>query len=322
LLKSIMYHARVLFFFSSRRRHTRSKRDWSSDVCSSDLESVKSYNTRFKKKKWQKNPKYKANSMRYNLRSMNLRGDLLTFSTVNKRQRHLISIPTFFKEKYPDRKLQAGRIVIDKNNQPYALLTFTIPDQNLKSDGKIIGLDRGVRNIVSTSEGVNYSSSKLRANRRKSLYNRSQLQSKGTRSARRKLREQAGREKRYSAQVNHVISKELANDSSVQTYVLEDLSNLAKKAKSKWMKRSNKRLCDWTHGQLLSFLEYKCEANGISLELVDPKYTSQDCSRCKFRSQSARNGGQYKCSRCGLVIHADENAALNIRDRYLEKLST
>src|SRR5699024_11911468 len=26
------------FFFSSRRRHTRSKRDWSSDVCSSDLD--------------------------------------------------------------------------------------------------------------------------------------------------------------------------------------------------------------------------------------------------------------------------------------------
>src|SRR5690606_40825437 len=28
-----------LFFFSSRRRHTRFSRDWSSDVCSSDLES-------------------------------------------------------------------------------------------------------------------------------------------------------------------------------------------------------------------------------------------------------------------------------------------
>src|SRR5690606_39421081 len=28
----------VLFFFSSRRRHTRFSRDWSSDVCSSDLE--------------------------------------------------------------------------------------------------------------------------------------------------------------------------------------------------------------------------------------------------------------------------------------------
>src|SRR2546421_3630434 len=30
---------RLRFFFSSRRRHTRSDRDWSSDVCSSDLTS-------------------------------------------------------------------------------------------------------------------------------------------------------------------------------------------------------------------------------------------------------------------------------------------
>src|SRR5690554_7343760 len=28
------------FFFSSRRRHTRCGRDWSSDVCSSDLEKI------------------------------------------------------------------------------------------------------------------------------------------------------------------------------------------------------------------------------------------------------------------------------------------
>src|SRR6266496_6164425 len=31
-------HSSLYFFFSSRRRHTRSLRDWSSDVCSSDLE--------------------------------------------------------------------------------------------------------------------------------------------------------------------------------------------------------------------------------------------------------------------------------------------
>src|SRR5699024_11677691 len=29
-----------LFYFSSKRRHTRSKRDWSSDVCSSDLVTI------------------------------------------------------------------------------------------------------------------------------------------------------------------------------------------------------------------------------------------------------------------------------------------
>src|SRR2546429_6462942 len=34
---SIWRHIRECFFFSSRRRHTRCSRDWSSDVCSSDL---------------------------------------------------------------------------------------------------------------------------------------------------------------------------------------------------------------------------------------------------------------------------------------------
>src|SRR5215471_107039 len=33
----MIYLKNLLFFFSSRRRHTRSLRDWSSDVCSSDL---------------------------------------------------------------------------------------------------------------------------------------------------------------------------------------------------------------------------------------------------------------------------------------------
>src|SRR5438067_8695870 len=37
---------RLVFFFSSRRRHTRSKRDWSSDVCSSDLDVTSPSRTR------------------------------------------------------------------------------------------------------------------------------------------------------------------------------------------------------------------------------------------------------------------------------------
>src|SRR6266496_1632956 len=34
------FYYTIFFFFSSRRRHTRSLRDWSSDVCSSDLRGV------------------------------------------------------------------------------------------------------------------------------------------------------------------------------------------------------------------------------------------------------------------------------------------
>src|SRR5262245_63689476 len=36
-LSTVLYYMCVLFFFSSRRRHTRCLSDWSSDVCSSDL---------------------------------------------------------------------------------------------------------------------------------------------------------------------------------------------------------------------------------------------------------------------------------------------
>src|SRR2546429_5772294 len=39
--------ARCFFFFSSRRRHTRCSRDWSSDVCSSDLLAAPSEDSRF-----------------------------------------------------------------------------------------------------------------------------------------------------------------------------------------------------------------------------------------------------------------------------------
>src|SRR3712207_3194492 len=38
-----MYASALSFFFSSRRRHTRYWRDWSSDVCSSDLAETGSY---------------------------------------------------------------------------------------------------------------------------------------------------------------------------------------------------------------------------------------------------------------------------------------
>src|SRR5205809_5995427 len=46
LLQGIMFLFLFFFFFSSRRRHTRCSRDWSSDVCSSDLSTKGSGNLR------------------------------------------------------------------------------------------------------------------------------------------------------------------------------------------------------------------------------------------------------------------------------------
>src|SRR2546422_1732947 len=41
-----MFFFLFFFFFSSRRRHTRCSRDWSSDVCSSDLKILERYPSR------------------------------------------------------------------------------------------------------------------------------------------------------------------------------------------------------------------------------------------------------------------------------------
>src|SRR5699024_7236560 len=40
LIIYVVFNCATIFFFSSRRQHTISKRDWSSDVCSSDLEVI------------------------------------------------------------------------------------------------------------------------------------------------------------------------------------------------------------------------------------------------------------------------------------------
>src|SRR3712207_7514971 len=40
MMRTVSISVIVFFFFSSRRRHTRYWRDWSSDVCSSDLSTI------------------------------------------------------------------------------------------------------------------------------------------------------------------------------------------------------------------------------------------------------------------------------------------
>src|SRR5699024_11788600 len=56
-----------LFFFSSRRRHTRSKRDWSSDVCSSDLVAGSRYRGDFEER------------LKKVLKEIRTRGDIILF---------------------------------------------------------------------------------------------------------------------------------------------------------------------------------------------------------------------------------------------------
>jgi IS605 OrfB family transposase len=158
-------------------------------------------------------------------------------------------------------------------------------DKEIKSvSGDVLGIDRGINNIAVTSANQFFNSKAVNNVRGKYAYLRRQLQSKGTRSAKRKLIELSGRERRFKADVNHCIAKEIVN-SPYGAFVLEDLKGIrertrSKKRGAKWSRNKNRKLGSWSFLQLEQFIEYKAEELGKRVLLVDPSFTSRRCSRC------------------------------------------
>ena len=266
-------------------------------------------------------------TMRYDVRTVTLRGSQLTFSTCEKRIKTIITIPGFFTARYPETdgwKLKGANIGMDRKRRVFVNLIYECPDPVIEenNDGKIVGLDRGVYNIVTTSEGVHYGAKDARRVKRKYSHVRSVLQEKGTRSAKRRLKAISGCEKRFVHDQNHCISRKLANtDGAVSVYVLEDLSSMNMlRLKGKSSKTMRKWLSNWSYSDLEAKLSYKCQKNGIRVELVDARYTSQKCSVCKTIDKASRKGNRYVCRHCGSIMHADVNAAINIRDNYITRV--
>ena len=271
------------------------------------LESVRRLKFKVKPKK----KPYSA--VRYDVRTIALRGNLLTFSGPGKRIRTMIDLPSFF-QKYKSWVMKSGTIGYDKfRKQIKVSLIFEAPTPQVVQGDRIVGIDRGLYNIVVLSDGQVFSSQQVRKQKRKFLHVKRQLQAKGTRSAKRLLRKRSGREKRFSLNINHVISKWLSN-LSYDIFVLEDLTGIGKKNKGRKM---NGWLSNWTFYQLEQFLTYKAASLGKQVVFVDARYTSQKCSNCGETHKDSRNKSQYHCVSCGYFDHADHNAALNIRSNYI-----
>jgi IS605 OrfB family transposase len=258
-------------------------------------------------------------SLTYDVRMFKLRGDQLSLSTTGKRFRTIIQFPDWCKDIIKEGKSKTIQLIWDRKNQRFdARIVFKLPDVEKKDEGKVIGIDQGLVNLAVTSEGEFFGAKKTRRNQRKFLFLRRKLSAKGTRSAKRLLKNLSGKEKRFNRDVNHCIAKKLASRSDVKAYVIEDLKGIRNQ---KCGKKLNKLLSSWTFCQLESFLTYKCLANGISVQKVSPAYTSQKCSNCGRIHKENRNQGRYVCDKCGFKIHADVNAAINIRDKWVSKSS-
>lgn len=199
----------------------------------------------------------------------------------------------------------------------YLYLTIDLPTPPPIEPTGVLGIDLGITEIATDSEGNQYSGSAVKAVRQRVRQNRRQLQKKNSRSAFKRLQKTRRRQSRFVKNSNHVISKELVQRASVsqKALALEDLTYIRERA-SGFSRQMRWLLGNWAFEQLKQFLVYKAEAAGIPVVFVDPRNTSRTCSVCGYCEKANRKSqAKFLCLKCGLCANADKNAAKNIEAR-------
>src|SRR5262249_14985869 len=152
--------------------------------------------------------------------------------------------------------------------------------------------------------------------RRRQQRLRRRLQEKATQSAKRLLARRRKKETRYAANVNHTIAKSIVTVAARtgRGIAVEQLTGIRERGRLRKPQRVT--LHSWSFQQLGGFLVYKARRAGVPLVEVDPRYTSQTCAGCGYRDQRNRPDQEtFVCRSCGVVAHADHNAARNIAAR-------
>jgi len=177
-------------------------------------------------------------------------------------------------------------------------------------------VDLGSVNIATDSDGTVHSSRTVNNVRYRHRRLRAKLQSKGTKSARRRLKKLAGKERRFAANTNHTISKRIvtAAKDTARGIALEDLSGIRERVTVRRAQRAT--LHSWSFFQLRSFVEYKARLAGVPVVAVDPRNTSRTCPACGHIDKRNRpSQDTFSCVACGHSGLADHIAAVNIGSR-------
>jgi IS605 OrfB family transposase len=138
-----------------------------------------------------------------------------------------------------------------------------------------------------------------------------------TRAVRRVLKRLSGRRKRRTRDFARVTAKRLiAWTPADAVLVFEDLRIEQAYRELSRGAALRRRLTQWQHGAIQAAVANKACQLGLAVTTVNPAYTSQNCSRCGLRGKRHRH--QFTCPSCGHAQHADVNAAINIRNRYVQ----
>jgi putative transposase len=203
------------------------------------------------------------------------------------------------------------RIVQIELDNEFAYISVTIPEKPLIEPSKWIGIDRNstgyIAVVADPTTGKVYKFGKKAQHIHEKYKNiRRRLQKKRKYRALKKIN---NRESRIIRDLNHKVARAIVNIAKEQNagIKLEKLEGIRKN------KKYGKSLHSWSYFQLGRFIEYKARLEGIPVTYVEPRNTSQECSRCGCIG--IRVNKTFKCPYCGHVDHADVNASFVIASR-------
>jgi putative transposase len=203
----------------------------------------------------------------------------------------------------------------------YLLAVCEVQQPTPANVDEILGVDFGIARLATDSDGQSYSGEQIEIKRQWYDERRAILQKVGTRSAKRKLKKMSGRQRRYQADVNHVISKQLVSKAqgTNRTIAIENLKHIRSRTTVKKSQRAKHH--NWSFAQLRAFLSYKAQLRGVRVIAVDPRNTSRTCSACGYCDKANRKSqSEFVCQSCHYFTNADFNAARNIRAHGLVKM--
>ncbi|PXZ14990.1 transposase [Lactobacillus helveticus] len=197
--------------------------------------------------------------------------------------------------------------------------TTAIPELEAEQAVHVVGIDRGLRFLAACydekGKSILFSGQKILRKRRKYKKLRAELQAKGTKSAKRRLKKIGQRENRWMSDVNHRLTKTLIDHYGSNTiYALEDLTDV-RFATEKSPKDQRYEIVSWAFYQFEQFLTYKANLNSSAVVKVPAKYTSQRCPKCGRIHKDNRDHELhlYTCDKCGYKSNDDRLAAMNIQ---------
>ena len=200
----------------------------------------------------------------------------------------------------------------------YACFSCIIETQSRDKPFEDIGIDVGLNSYVVLSNGEHVEKPQFYRNSEKRLgllQKRFSKTKKGSNN-RNKARIKVARLHEYiqNSRTNflHKASRQIAD--TYETVYVEDLQ-VSNMVKNHCLAKS---ISDAGWDRFLNMIAYKAESAGGRLVKVNPRNTTQNCSRCGEHVDKSLSDRVHLCSYCGLVLNRDHNAALNILARGRE----